>query len=872
MKSSELQDWLLREGIKQDLEVLVPATAAIELQNVSLRSSLVDSITGLDWNRLMLAASLLVRSDQRRHKEAALRIATGALCLQEKEPIRDAAAIIFEQASNHRAVALAEERNIVREGLDSRLGLTARLESARRDIENAILFETNGERLLVNEFQKRFWDGVTGEAKWLSASAPTASGKTFLVLRWLIDTMTSTDARIAVYLAPTRALVSEIEENLKEILAASKILDIEVSSLPIREKHDEAVGGVHRTVYVFTQERLHLLTNILKENFVVDVLVVDEAHKIGDVQRGVVLQDAVERVQSLNPEVRTVFISPSTQNPGVLLEDAPAGTATAFVDSDAPTVVQNVIYARQVPRDTKTWSLSMLVDGEEHTIGNLALANRPTTVAKKMAFIAFSVGERGGTLVYANGAADAEDIGFLISQLVPDSATGVDHDLAALADLARKGVHKAYQLADLVERGVAFHYGNMPSLLRLEIERLFRAGKIKFLVCTSTLIEGVNLACKTIVVRGPRKGKGTPMTAPDFWNLAGRAGRWGNEFQGNIVCIDPDNSDAWPTGVPERQRYPIKRESDAVMDAADVLATFIERRANADAKTLNAGAQLESVSSYLLTRYLDLGDLAVAPFAKRHSPETINRLNAALAEASFGITVPAEIAQRHSAVSVVGLQKLLDSFGSFEGDISLLVPPQPEGDDAYDGFTEVMQRINATLFPAFFPETIIPLNALVVIEWMKGLSLARIIEQRLRYHRKHGREEPLSKVIRDTMKLVENVARFLAPKYFSAYVDVLAHHLDKIGRPDLLPQDLDIGFALEFGISTRTLLSLMQLGLSRMSASALYEIIAIDDLDQDGCRVWVDDRRTQLEGLDLPILVVREIREKILLSDLGLVP
>jgi hypothetical protein len=39
----------------------------------------------------------------------------------------------------------------------------------------------------------------------------------------------------------------------------------------------------------------------------------------------------------------------------------------------------------------------------------------------------------------------------------------VDKELLELADLTRKGVHPQYRLAPLVERGVAFHYGNMPS-------------------------------------------------------------------------------------------------------------------------------------------------------------------------------------------------------------------------------------------------------------------------------------------------------------------------------------------------------------------------------------------------------------------------
>ena len=47
--------------------------------------------------------------------------------------------------------------------------------------------------------------------------------------------------------------------------------------------------------------------------------------------------------------------------------------------------------------------------------------------------------------------------------------------------------------------GFAFNYKN-------EIERLFKNGKIKYLVCTSTLIEGMNLPAKSIFIRGPKKG------------------------------------------------------------------------------------------------------------------------------------------------------------------------------------------------------------------------------------------------------------------------------------------------------------------------------------------------------------------------------
>ena len=95
-------------------------------------------------------------------------------------------------------------------------------------------------------------------------------------------------------------------------------------------------------------------------------------------------------------------------------------------------------------------------------------------------------------------------------------------------------------------------------------------------------------------------------------------------------------------------------------------------------------------------------------------------------------------------------------------------------------------------------------------------------------------------------------------------MDVLKVHLNGIGQGDLLRESFDIGLALEFGISTPTLLSLMELGLSRMSAVALYEVIAMDDLDQAACRDWMRANVDALEGAGMPSIIMRELREKLL--------
>ncbi|MBM7407005.1 hypothetical protein EDF69_002571 [Sphingomonas sp. JUb134] len=864
MTLSGLQSWLMAEGVGDEIATLTKLTVRSELSNL-VDDPEANTADKLDWHRLILAGSILARSDMRANQEAGLRIAVGAVVLVKDEKVRDAGAMLLGQLSNFRAVTLAIGRGLVADDLDGRLGVSLRLETQRREMDRSVLVETSGRWLEVNEFQQRFWTGASS-ADWLSASAPTASGKTFLVLQWLVDQITAGEAKVAVYLAPTRALVTEIESSLEQYLKAVK--GVVVSSLPLRTKFDDARAGGARLILVLTQERMHLLANVLGADFLIDLMIVDEAHKIGDDGRGVILQDAVERAVRLNPKMSLVFISPSTQNPGELLADAPPGATTQAVDSDAPTVLQNVILAKQSKGKPKLWNLVARQGGEEVDIGTLQLASSPSSIPKRLAFIAAAAtGDRGGTLVYANGAGESENIADFISQLQPDHDPGaVDPELAALAELARKGVHPGFRLAKFVERGIAFHFGNMPSLLRLEIERLFRSGKIRFLVCTSTLVEGVNLSCRTIVVRGPRKGKGNPMEPHDFWNLAGRAGRWGDEFQGNIICVDPHDGSAWPHGVPVRSRYPIRRESDAVLDAGGELLGYLEERAVGAPRDVDGDGDFEQVGAYLLTTYMRLGSIADAELAKRHDAAFIKNLDQTLSRIAAKIEIGSDLATRHSGVSPIGMQRLLETFRAYKGEPDNLLPAEVASDDSYDRFVTIMRRINASLFPAFEPDARAKLLALIVFQWLKGKSLAEIIRRNIAWHEEVGKAYKLPDIIRETMMLVEQIARFRAPKYFSAYVDILHLYYVEIGRQDLIDADLDIGTQLEFGVSSRTLISLMELGLSRMTAVELFEKIARDDLDRDQALQWITERADELDTMELPVVMLRELRERLLPS------
>lgn len=185
MSLNELQSWLLQDGIREELAAITLLTVRGEIDNLAPEPDMPSGRT-MDWPRLLLAGSVLARTEERVGQEAALRIATAALSLSEERPVRDAGAVLLGKLSNFRAVGLAASRDLIDGGLDGRLGVALRLEAQRRELNRSILVESKGAWLQVNDFQQRFWNRAA-EASWLSASAPTASGKTFLVLQWLVD-------------------------------------------------------------------------------------------------------------------------------------------------------------------------------------------------------------------------------------------------------------------------------------------------------------------------------------------------------------------------------------------------------------------------------------------------------------------------------------------------------------------------------------------------------------------------------------------------------------------------------------------------------------------------------------------------------------
>lgn len=95
--------------------------------------------------------------------------------------------------------------------------------------------------------------------------------------------------------------------------------------------------------------------------------------------------------------------------------------------------------------------------------------------------------------------------------------------------LGRRGVDQ--YLIDALQRGVGVHHAGMNRKYRQIVEILFRKGFLRVIVATGTLALGINMPCKTVVF----SGDSVFLTALNYRQCAGRAGRRGFDLLGNVV-------------------------------------------------------------------------------------------------------------------------------------------------------------------------------------------------------------------------------------------------------------------------------------------------------------------------------------------------
>ena len=145
-------------------------------------------------------------------------------------------------------------------------------------------------------------------------------------------------------------------------------------------------------------------------------------------------------------------------------------------------------------------------------------------------------------LVHFNQSHAVEQAQALSSIRIVDRA-GRDEIAAAIGDF-RFSTGFGSTLSRLVRSGIGVHHAGMLPRYRRLVEQLAQRGLLRVICGTDTLGVGINVPIRTVVITALTKFDGEKMrrlSAREFHQIAGRAGRAGFDTEGDVVALAPEH-------------------------------------------------------------------------------------------------------------------------------------------------------------------------------------------------------------------------------------------------------------------------------------------------------------------------------------------
>ena len=401
---------------------------------------------------------------------------------------------------------------------------------------------------------------------------PTSAGKTRVAEMAIVHTLTTRPGSRALYVAPFRALVNEVTESFSNLFTD---LGLAATSIVGAYEQDDVqqLSAEQDRLLVLTPEKLNLLLRLEPTIFDgVEVVALDEGQLAGDPTRGAAYELLVTRLRRRLPTAR--FLMLSAVVPDQTLADFAAWMRAdhdrGIVTTQWRPATQRVAALEwqggrgvlRYVRGEGQAGLARFVPGliEEQSFefvnpatGRLLHRRFPgTSKSQVAAAVAWELAPRGPVLVFCAQTNWARDVGtaFLTrinyaevtGEAIPGpfrSTLDRPEPVTALA-VAREWLGEASLVARLLERGIGLHYGRLPDPVREAIEEDFRARCLDVLIATSTLAQGVNLPVRTVIFHSCWRVGATTQTrlsAREYWNIAGRAGRAGEETEGSVIHL-----------------------------------------------------------------------------------------------------------------------------------------------------------------------------------------------------------------------------------------------------------------------------------------------------------------------------------------------
>ena len=374
------------------------------------------------------------------------------------------------------------------ESLVRKSGLFPYLDPSNLDFRDSVAYECHRPENMNDDFvfhreQAEIYRRIMNDESVI-VSAPTSFGKSKII-----------DAVIAsgkyqniVIVVPTLALIDETRRRLSVFSDHYKIVT-HLTQSPAKSN-----------IFIFTAER----TVAYQEFPHIQFFVIDEFYKINaiseDETRTVSLNQAFYKLYKMGG--RFYLLGPSIDHIPDQIESAFRCT---FFQTKYSTVASDQI---RVP-----------LKGTE--------LERLTSLCSELT---------ESTLIFCKSPARVNDV----ARALFNKSIGCESStLSAASSWIAKNFHPEWVLPIALTKGIGIHHGRLPRSIAQYVVRMFNDSKLRFLICTSTLIEGVNTKAKNVVILDNTIAK-HPIDFFTFNNIKGRSGRMFEHFVGRVYLFsDP---------------------------------------------------------------------------------------------------------------------------------------------------------------------------------------------------------------------------------------------------------------------------------------------------------------------------------------------
>ncbi len=396
-------------------------------------------------------------------------------------------------------------------------------------------------------------------------SLPTSSGKTLIAEFRILQALNQFEPERGwvAYLVPTRTLVNQIARGLRrdfepldivveQVSPALEVDGIEADLLQQRDQTQEF------RVLVTTPEKLDLMLRQGWERKIgrpLTLVVVDEAHNIQSVRRGLKLELLLATINNECSRAQFLLLTPFISNArevarwlgglnsddvSLALDWQPNDRVIGVVQAEKGESLTRQSFDYHLRMETvQTTRNTLFVDDLLTIPKNTEIAPTYRKVSNQSALAAVTAQrlQKRGPVIVMHARPDW--VWSLAEQFKIDANKSHQstEKIKLVQDFLTLEFGNSFPLIDLLSYGVGVHHAGLSDDVRALVEWLFEENQLKFLVATTTIAQGVNFPVTGVVMASHQYPFGEDMPPEDFWNIAGRAGRVDQGHLGVVALV-----------------------------------------------------------------------------------------------------------------------------------------------------------------------------------------------------------------------------------------------------------------------------------------------------------------------------------------------